>query len=284
MQQASGASVYRARGVKDLQKQLSDSKVASDFKASSQLQAASEAVAAAEKRTSIEVKAAEARAVQVKVSADAEVKRCRSEADRLVQELGEAKATINDYMWRCEAMQCSLRNTQQNLTAASEAAAAAERRALMDLEAADARAQDARAAAEGEMQRWREEAARLQEALAASAATVSKCDVHSSDLQQGVRWMRSESDDVGQRDGGAIKLHNNQLLQKQLMEATLEDKRLSELCLQRAVQGPQTRMPERKRCGSWGSLKYLLFGIVPASLFIFALACALSHMQLEYPQ
>ena len=85
-------------------------------------------------------------------------------------------------------------------------------------------------------------------------------------------------------DGGDIKWHNNQLLQKQLMEATLEDKRLSELCLQRAVQGPQIRMPERKRCGSWGSLKYLLFGIVPASLFIFALACALSHMKLEYPQ
>ena len=125
----------------------------------------------------------------------------------------------------------------------------------------------------------------LQDAL---SSTQRKMEGSSSSSRM-LDSMGSESDDVRQReiflrDEGEIKWHNNELLQKQLMEVTLEDKRLSELCLQRAVQGPQTRMPERKRCGSWGSLKYLLFGIVPASLFIFALACALSHMQLEYPQ
>ena len=120
----------------------------------------------------------------------------------------------------------------------------------------------------------------LQDALSSTQRKIEGSSSSSRMLDS----MGSESDDVRQGDGGEIKWHNNQLLQKQLMEATLEDKRLSELCLQRAVQGPQTRMPERKRCGSWGSLKYLLFGIVPASLFIFALACALSHMQLEYPQ
>jgi chromosome segregation ATPase len=174
---------------KVLQKQLSDSQVASDFKASSQLQTASDALAAAEKRASIEVKAAEARAVQVKVSADAEVKRCRSEAERLVKELGEAKATINDYMWRCEAMESSLRNTQQNLTAASEATAATERRALMDLEAAVLRAQDAQAVSDAEMQRWRD-------ALTESAATVSKFIVHSSDLQRRLDVSQAECIDL----------------------------------------------------------------------------------------
>ena len=164
---------------KDLQKQLSDSRVASDFKATAQLQAASDALAAAEKRAATEVKAAEVRAVQVKVSADAEVKRCRDEAERLVKELGEAKATINDYMWRCEAMQSSLRNTQHNLTAASEATAATERLAMFDLELAEARAQEAQAVADAEIQRWREEAGRLQEALAESSATVSKFIEHS---------------------------------------------------------------------------------------------------------
>ena len=84
-------------------------------------------------------------------------------------------------------------------------------------------------------------------------------------------------------DASKMKWHNS-VLQKQLIEATLQDKKLSEICLQRALQRPQIRISDRTRSGSWGSLKYLLFGIVPVSLFIFVLACAISHIKLEYPQ
>ena len=84
-------------------------------------------------------------------------------------------------------------------------------------------------------------------------------------------------------DASKIEWHNS-YLQKQLIEATLQDKKLSEICLQRALQRPQIRISDRTRSGSWGSLKYLLFGIVPVSLFIFVLACAISHIKLEYPQ
>lgn len=165
---------------------------ASDLQPCSKVKVASE-VAAAEERAALAVQAAEARAIQTKVSAAAEIQRCRSETERLVTELGEAKATINDYMWRCEAMQCSLINARHGLTSASEATAAAERRALADLEAANYRAQEAQAAFEAEIREWREEVARLREALAESNATVDKFIDHSCSLQEELELSQAES-------------------------------------------------------------------------------------------
>jgi chromosome segregation ATPase len=165
---------------------------ASDLQPCSKVKVASE-VAAAEERAALAVQAAEARAIQTKVSAAAEIQRCRSETERLVTELGEAKATINDYMWRCEAMQCSLINARHGLTSASEATAAAERRASADLEAANYRAQETQAAFEAEIRELREEVAMLREALAESNATVDKFIDHSCSLQEELELSQAES-------------------------------------------------------------------------------------------
>jgi hypothetical protein len=177
---------------RNLQSKLTAFAGASDLQPCSKVKVASE-VAAAEERAAIAVQAAEARAIQTKVSAAAEIQRCRSETERLVTELGEAKATINDYMWRCEAMQCSLISARHGLTTASEATAAAERRALADLEAANYRAQEAQAAFEAEIREWREEVARLREALAESNATVDKFIDHSCSLQENLELSQAES-------------------------------------------------------------------------------------------
>ncbi len=78
-----------------------------------------------------------------------------------------------------------------------------------------------------------------------------------------------------------------QNLEMQLMHATLQDKELSELCLQRAIAKKtqsRTLRFERKRTGSWSSLTLLLLGVVPASLFIFALACTIYSIKIVYPQ
>jgi hypothetical protein len=179
----------------ELQNKLADVTMEGEFKASSQAKVALEAAAAAEQRATVAVQAAEARVVQGKVSAAAEIQRCRSEAERLVTELGEAKATINDYMWRCEAMQSSLNSAQQNVTCCSEAAAAAHRRATADLEAANISAQAARAAWEAEAREWREEVARLQDEVAESSATVEKFIEHSCTLQR--RLDASEAESLG---------------------------------------------------------------------------------------
>lgn len=78
-----------------------------------------------------------------------------------------------------------------------------------------------------------------------------------------------------------------QNLEMQLMHATLLDKELSELCFQRAMK-KQTHLCslryERKSVGSWSSLAFLLLGIVPASLFVFALACTIYSIKIVYPQ
>jgi hypothetical protein len=78
-----------------------------------------------------------------------------------------------------------------------------------------------------------------------------------------------------------------QNLEMQLMNATIQDKELSELCFQRAIQRHShvhTLIFERKSTGSWSSLMFLLLGAVPASLFIFALACAIYSINIVYPQ
>ena len=78
-----------------------------------------------------------------------------------------------------------------------------------------------------------------------------------------------------------------QNLEMQLMNATIQDKELSELCFQRAIQRQSrvhTLIFERKSTGSWSSLVFLLLGVVPASLLIFALACTIYSINIVYPQ
>ncbi len=78
-----------------------------------------------------------------------------------------------------------------------------------------------------------------------------------------------------------------QNLEMQLMNATIQDKELSELCFQRAIQRQShvhTLIFERKSTGSWSSLVFLLLGVVPPSLFIFALACTIHNINIVYPQ
>jgi hypothetical protein len=180
----------------DLRIKLIDSIKASELKVASQLKASCDAVAAAEERAAIAVRAAEARVLQYKASAASEIQRCRSETERLVAELGEGKATINDYMWRCEAMSSSLTSAQQNVTCASEATAAAERLMTAELETANRRAQETQAAAEAETRAWREEAARLQGAVAESNATVDRFIQHSCSLQQRLDVSQAECLDL----------------------------------------------------------------------------------------
>jgi hypothetical protein len=170
--------------VNELEEQLAACRLSNEWKVDAQLKAASEATAAAEKQAACAIKDAEAKAVHAKLTAAAEIQRCRCETERLVIELGEAKATINDYKWRCEAMQSSLTNSQQNLTAASEAFAAAERRAEADLACAAAKFQAAQALSDAEIQRHVIEARGLEAALAESNSTVEKFIEHSCDLQQ----------------------------------------------------------------------------------------------------
>ena len=170
--------------IKNLQEQLADIKLASDFKVKLVTKAASEAEAAEKQRAAAALLAAETRTDHAKISAGHEIQRCRSEAERLVAQLGEAKATINDYMWRCEAMQSSLAVANQNLASASETSAAAERRRLSELEASNIRAQAAQAQFDADIRLWRTEAERLQEALAESNATVEFFIEHSSNLQR----------------------------------------------------------------------------------------------------
>lgn len=169
---------------KNLQEQLADIKLVSDFKVKLLTKAASEAEAAEKQRAAAALLAAETRTDHAKISAGHEIQRCRSEAERLVAQLGEAKATINDYMWRCEAMQSSLAVANQNLASASETSAAAERRHLAELEASNIRAEAAQAKFDADIRLWRTEAERLQEALAESNATVDRFIEHSSNLQR----------------------------------------------------------------------------------------------------
>lgn len=78
-----------------------------------------------------------------------------------------------------------------------------------------------------------------------------------------------------------------QNLEVQLMQATNQDKKLSELCFQRAIEKKKrvcTLRYARKNTGSWGILALLLLGVVPASLFIFALACAIYSIKIVHPQ
>jgi chromosome segregation ATPase len=169
-----------ARECQALRKQLQDSALACDVKCGALAKAACEASAAADVRAATATQAAEAKVMHAKVSAAAEMQRCRSETEQLVTELGQAKATINDFMWRCEALQCSVTTAQQRVSAASEA----HRRAAADLEAAGCRAQAVQAELEAEMRGWRAEVSRLQDALAESNATVDKFIEHSGTLQQ----------------------------------------------------------------------------------------------------
>jgi hypothetical protein len=181
---------------KDLQKQLADIALANDFKVKSLLKSASEAATAEKEQSAAAVQAAEARAVHAKFLAETESLRCRSECERLVMELGEAKATINDYMWRCEAMQSSLTLAHQNLTSTSEAVAVAERRGQAELEALNIKAQEAQAKADSEIQLWMDEAKILQEALSESNATVDKFIEHSSNLQRRLNLSQSQCADL----------------------------------------------------------------------------------------
>jgi hypothetical protein len=76
-------------------------------------------------------------------------------------------------------------------------------------------------------------------------------------------------------------------LEMQLMQATLRDKELSELYLQRMLQKQaylHSRLHARKKSGSWSTFIFLLLGILPASAFIFALACTVYHIDIQYPQ
>jgi hypothetical protein len=88
---------------------------------------------------------------------------------------------------------------------------------------------------------------------------------------------------VQESGGDRIAWHD---LEMQLMQATLEDKKMSELILERAVQRhnqTRSRMHQRKVLGSWTSLGFLIFGVVPASLFVFYLAHMVSNINLEHP-
>ena len=88
---------------------------------------------------------------------------------------------------------------------------------------------------------------------------------------------------VQESGGDRIAWHD---LEMQLMQATLEDKKMSELILERAVQRhnqTRSRMHQRKVLGSWTSLGFLIFGVVPASLFVFYLAHMVSSINLEHP-
>jgi hypothetical protein len=167
-----------------LEKQVGNSGLESELKWSAQVKAASQAAAAAEIRAAAATQAAEAKVIQAKISAAAEVQRWRREAEKVVTELGQAKATINDYMWRCEAMQCSLASAQQRVETASEESAATHRRALADLEDAGCRAKAAQAEFEAEVCGWRAEVGALQDALAESNARGDKFFEHCRTVQQ----------------------------------------------------------------------------------------------------
>jgi hypothetical protein len=95
-----------------------------------------------------------------------------------------------------------------------------------------------------------------------------------------------EEASAGSRDCDANPMAWNNL-EMQLMQATIRDKELSELYLQRTIQKHtylHSRLHERKKSGSWSSFIFLLLGILPASVFIFALACIVYHIDIQYPQ
>lgn len=122
---------------------------------------------------------------------------------------------------------------------------------------------------------------RMDPCIKAGSRTMEKCNFSSFSSAPDVE----ESIPVSPEFCRNEMARNN--LEKQLMQATLLDKELSEIYLQRAIQRQshiRTRIYERKKCGSWSSLTFLLLGIVPASLFIFALACTVYHINMESPQ
>jgi hypothetical protein len=87
---------------------------------------------------------------------------------------------------------------------------------------------------------------------------------------------------VQESGGDRIAWHD---LEMKLMQATLQDKKMSELNLERAIQRhnqTRSRIYQRK-VSAYRSLMFLVLGVVPASLFAFYLAYCVSHISLEYP-
>jgi hypothetical protein len=115
-------------------------------------------------------------------------------------------------------------------------------------------------------------------------------DPSSSTKEKGkVSCFSSATPDV--HEASAQKCGQNEILwhnlEMQLMQATMQDKALSELYLQRTIHKQShmhTRRYERKKSGSWSSLVFLLLGILPASAVIFALVCTIYHIDIEHPQ
>jgi hypothetical protein len=88
---------------------------------------------------------------------------------------------------------------------------------------------------------------------------------------------------VQESGGDRIAWHD---LEMQLMQATLEDKKMSELTLERAIQRhnqTRSRIYQRRESGSWMPLVFLILGVVPASLFVFYLAHMVSRIDFEHP-
>jgi hypothetical protein len=76
-------------------------------------------------------------------------------------------------------------------------------------------------------------------------------------------------------------------LEMQLMHAMIQDKELSAISFQRAVQRKQqvhSKIHQRRKAGSRNTMTFLLLGIIPVSWFVFVLTCAVVNLNIEYPE